>query len=65
MQAGASIEQHARALRHKYTQKFMGGPTEGEFHHTSIDADKDPHEVPLENFLNAQCAYNEDTDELD
>lgn len=43
-----------RALRHKYTQKTMGGPTEDIFRHTSIDADS-PHDVPVENFLNAQC----------
>lgn len=51
--SAANIDDHIRSLRHKYTQKFMG-PTEDIFRHTSIDADKDPHEVPVENFLNAQ-----------
>lgn len=51
--SSASISDHVRALGQKYSQKFMG-PTEDIFTHTSIDADKDPHDVPVENFLNAQ-----------
>lgn len=51
--SAASINDHVNALRQKYTQKYMG-PTEDIFHHTSIDADKDMHDVPVENFLNAQ-----------
>jgi saccharopepsin len=51
----ASITDHMKALRHKYSQKFMGGPTEDIFKHTAIDLEKDPHSVPIENFLNAQC----------
>lgn len=43
-----------RALRQKYSQKFVG-PTEDIFRHASIDWDKDSHDVPVENFLNAQC----------
>src|SRR5271170_554515 len=33
------------------------GPTEDIFRHTSIDADKSRHDVPIENFLNAQCMF--------
>jgi hypothetical protein len=51
----ASITDQVKALRHKYTQKFMGGPTEDIFKHTAIDIEKGPHDVPVENFLNAQC----------
>jgi saccharopepsin len=51
----ASITDHMKALRHKYSQKFMGGPSEDIFKHTAIDLEKDPHSVPIENFLNAQC----------
>jgi hypothetical protein len=54
LQAAANIGVHARALRQKYSQKFMG-PSEDIFRHTSIDADKGAHDVPIENFLNAQC----------
>ncbi len=44
-----------RACRHKYTQKVMGGPSEDIFSDTSIHQEKGPHDVPVENFLNAQC----------
>jgi saccharopepsin len=50
----ASITDQVKALRHKYSQKFMGGPTEDIFKHTAIDLQKGPHNVPVENFLNAQ-----------
>jgi len=49
----ANIGDHVRTLGRKYSQKFVG-PTEDIFRHTSIDADKDVHDVPIENFLNAQ-----------
>lgn len=49
----ASINDQVRALGHKYGQKVLGS-NDGAFRHTSIDADKDPHDVPVENFLNAQ-----------
>jgi hypothetical protein len=42
-----------KALRHKYTQKTMGGMTEDIYRDTSIHSG--PHDVPVENFLNAQC----------
>lgn len=42
-------------LGRKYGQKYMGAGDEDIFRHTSVDADKGPHEVPVENFLNAQC----------
>lgn len=51
----ASITDQVKSLRHKYSQKFLGGPSEDIFRHTSIDLEKGPHEVPVENFLNAQC----------
>ena len=43
-----------RALRHKYTQKPIGGESEDIFRDTSIRP-HDGHDVPVENFLNAQC----------
>jgi hypothetical protein len=43
-----------RALRHKYTQKTMGAVSEDIFRDTSIHPE-DGHDVPVENFLNAQC----------
>jgi len=49
----ANIDDHVRALGQKYSQKFMG-PTEDIFRQASIDADKARHDVPIENFLNAQ-----------
>merc|ERR1719355_8431 len=49
----ANIGDHVRALRHKYTQKTLGGPAEDIFSDTSIHPDG-PHDVPVENFLNAQ-----------
>lgn len=52
--ASASIQEHARALSHKYSQKFLNAETEDIFKHTSIDAN-DRFDVPVENFLNAQC----------
>lgn len=56
-QSAANIGDHMNALRHKYTQSVMGGPSEDIFRHTSIDLDKGPHDVPVENFLNAQCEW--------
>lgn len=53
----ASMTDQVKALRHKYSQKFMGGPSEDIFKHTAIDLEKDPHNVPVENFLNAQCKH--------
>lgn len=50
----ASIRDHARALGQKYGQKFMNSQTEDIFRDTSIHAD-DGFDVPVENFLNAQC----------
>jgi len=49
----ANIGDHVKALGHKYTQKFMG-PKEDIFSDTSIHEDNDVHDVPVENFLNAQ-----------
>ena len=49
---GANIGHHMNALKQKYTQKFMG-PTEDIFTEQSLKGD--PHDVPVENFLNAQC----------
>lgn len=54
-QSAANIGDHMNALRHKYSQTVMGGPSEDIFKHTSIDLEKGPHTVPVENFLNAQC----------
>lgn len=56
-QTAANIGDHMNALRHKYSQpqSVMGGASEDIFRHTSIDLDKGPHDVPVENFLNAQC----------
>lgn len=50
----ASVQEHARALGHKYSQKFMNAETEDIFKHTAIDIDGG-FDVPVENFLNAQC----------
>merc|ERR1711939_590107 len=49
----ANLGDHVRALRHKYTQKTLGGPAEDIFSDTSIHPDG-PHDVSVENFLNAQ-----------
>ncbi len=55
-QKNANIGDLAGSLAHKYgPQNVMGQPSEDIFHHTSIDADKGGHSVPVENFLNAQC----------
>jgi len=51
--SAANIGDHMRALRHKYTQKPLGGASEDIFRDTSIRPD-DGHDVPVENFLNAQ-----------
>lgn len=53
----ASITDQVKALRHKYTQQFLGSQPEDIFRHTAIDLEKGPHEVPVENFLNAQCMF--------
>lgn len=50
----ANIGDHVKALGQKYTQKFMGSGKDDIFRETSIDATKGPHDVPVENFLNAQ-----------
>jgi len=50
----ASIQEHVRALGHKYSQKFMNAETEDIFKHTAINTDGG-FDVPVENFLNAQC----------
>lgn len=51
----ASMAEHARALGHKYSQKFLGNSfNDGIYRHQAIGLDKD-HDVPVENFLNAQC----------
>lgn len=50
--SAATVKDHLRALSHKYGQKYMGG-SEDIFETTSIGANKD-HNVPIENFLNAQ-----------
>lgn len=52
--ASASVQDHIRALHQKYSQKFLSSQTEDIFQHTSIDIDG-RHDVPVENFLNAQC----------
>jgi saccharopepsin len=49
----ANIGHHMNALKQKYSQKYMGGPTEDIFTEQSMKGD--PHDVPVENFLNAQC----------
>lgn len=49
--AAASIKEHAKALGHKYSQKFMNADG---FRDTSIHQDGG-FDVPIENFLNAQC----------
>ncbi|KAH0845419.1 Vacuolar protease A [Fonsecaea pedrosoi] len=51
--SAANIGDHMRALRHKYTQKPIGGASEDIFSDTSIHPNA-PHDVPVENFLNAQ-----------
>ncbi|RMD42310.1 hypothetical protein DV735_g2816, partial [Chaetothyriales sp. CBS 134920] len=54
--AAASIDEQVRALKHKYTSKFqhiLGSSSEDTFKHQAIDL-SGPHEVPIENFLNAQ-----------
>ena len=62
--SAASIQDHVKALTHKYSQKFMG-PTEDIFRETSIDANKGTHDAPIENFLNAQCmSRNYDFDKV-
>jgi hypothetical protein len=50
--SAAKIGRHMSVLKHKYTQKFMA-PTEDIFYEQSVNSD--PHNVPVENFLNAQC----------
>lgn len=52
--AAASVKDHVRALGQKYSQKFMNAKTEDIFRDTSIHADGG-FDVPVENFLNAQC----------
>lgn len=52
--SAASMSQHARSLAHKYSQKFMNAGTEDIFQDTSIHKDSG-FDVPVENFLNAQC----------
>lgn len=54
--ASASIQEHARALSHKYSQKFLNAETEDIFKDTSIHKDGG-FDVPIENFLNAQCKH--------
>jgi saccharopepsin len=49
----ANIGHHMNALKQKYSQKYMGGSTEDIFTEQSMKGD--PHDVPVENFLNAQC----------
>jgi len=49
----ASVQEHVRALGHKYSQKFINAETEDIFKHTVIDTDGG-FDVPVENFLNAQ-----------
>lgn len=55
--SAASVRDHVKGLAHKYSQKFMNSETEDIFRHTSIDLNKD-HDVPVENFLNAQCMHD-------
>lgn len=56
LQEMASVGDFGRSLAHKYgPQKVMGQPPEDNLHHTSIDADKGGHAIPVENFLNTQC----------
>lgn len=50
----ASIKDHVRALGHKYSQKFMSAESQDIFRDTAIHTD-DGFDVPVENFLNAQC----------
>lgn len=50
----ASITEHAKALGQKYSQKFMNSETEDIFRDTAIHTDGG-FDVPVENFLNAQC----------
>lgn len=52
--AAASVQDHVKALGHKYSQKFLNAQTEDIFQDTSIRPDGH-HDVPVENFLNAQC----------
>lgn len=54
-QTSASIREHIRALQQKYSKQPLSGHGEDIFRQTAIDADKDLHNVPVENFLNAQC----------
>ena len=51
--AAASVRDHVRALGHKYSQKFMSAETEDIFS-AQVIADGG-FDVPVENFLNAQC----------
>jgi len=51
--SAVNIGDHVKALQHKYSQKTMGGPSEDIFRDTSIRP-SDGHNVPVENFLNAQ-----------
>ena len=58
----ADITTHAKSLYKKYSgQKFMGirpdAHKEEMFRDTSIHLDQD-HQVPVSNFLNAQCSYH-------
>jgi len=49
----ASIGDHVRALGHKYGQKYMGPGNDDIFKVASAETERS-HDVPVENFLNAQ-----------
>lgn len=52
-QFAVSMDHHVKSLKHKYTQKFMSQETEDIYSAQAII--KGGEDVPLENFLNAQC----------
>lgn len=58
-QERANIQEHVQALGQKYMGVRKQQPNvEDLFRETSIHEDKGGHEVPIENFLNAQCTHS-------
>lgn len=52
---GANIDAHVKHLGQKYMGVRPDTHADEMFKDTSIHAGKGPHEVPVSNFMNAQC----------
>lgn len=55
--AGANIDTHVKHLSQKYMGVRPDTHADEMFKDTSIGMEKGPHEVPVSNFMNAQCMY--------